>query len=70
MEYFGHQLRHELKYYINGGVYHTLCTRFSIVAAPDSHMTNSKGCLAACLYFDNVHHSAISASPASRMTPT
>jgi len=59
MEYLGHQLRHELKYYINDGVYHTLRSRLLAAAAPDPHMTGPEGYLVTSLYFDDVYHSAV-----------
>lgn len=59
MEYSGHRLRRELKYYINSGTYHILRARLAAVAAPDPHMKNPEGYLVSSLYFDDLHHSAM-----------
>lgn len=59
MEYQGHSLRHELKYYINDGVYHTLRARLAAVAAPDPNMPDVEGYLVTSLYFDDIRHSAV-----------
>ena len=59
MEYQGKQLRHELKYYINQGVYHTLRERFLHVMKPDENMTREDGYLISSLYFDDIFHSAL-----------
>ena len=59
MEYLGHRLRHELKYYVNDGVYHTLRSRLLTVAGPDPNMTDPEGYLITSLYFDDIHHSAL-----------
>lgn len=59
MEYLGHHLRRELKYYINAGDYHTLRARLSTIAAPDPHMRDPEGYLVTSLYFDDIHHSAM-----------
>lgn len=59
MEYLGHRLRHELKYYINGGVYHTLRAGLAAVAEPDPNMSDPEGYLVTSLYFDDVHRSAM-----------
>ena len=59
MEYLGHRLRHEIKYYINNSVYHTLRTRLNTVAAPDPNMKDPEGYLISSLYFDDIFHSAM-----------
>lgn len=59
MYYLGHRLRHEIKYYINKSVYHTLRTRLNTVAGPDPNMTDPEGYLISSLYFDDVYHSAM-----------
>ncbi len=58
MEYLGHKLRHEIKYYINDSVYHTLRGRLSAVAGADPHMKNEDGYLVSSLYLDDIYHSA------------
>lgn len=59
MEYLGHQLRHEIKYYINDGVYHTLRSRLDTVAGPDPNMKDEDGYLISSLYLDDIYHSAM-----------
>lgn len=59
MYYLHHRLRHEIKYYINKSVYHTLRTRLNTVAGPDPNMTEPEGYLISSLYFDDVYHSAM-----------
>lgn len=59
MEYLGHRLRHELKFYINDGVYHTLRSRLATIASPDSHMHDPEGYLITSIYFDDFHHTAM-----------
>lgn len=59
MEYLHHRLRHEVKYYINQSVYHTLRTRLNTVAGPDPNMKDPRGYLITSLYFDDVYHSAM-----------
>lgn len=59
MEYLGHRLRHEIKYYINDSVYHTLRARLNTVAAPDPNMKDPQGYLISSLYFDDIYHSAM-----------
>lgn len=58
MEYEGHTLRHELKYYINYDVYHVLRKRLQRVIGADEHMTDEEGYVVSSLYFDDCHHSA------------
>ena len=66
MQYQGHTLRHELKYYINASVYHTLRNRLRVVLKPDPNMKREDGYLISSLYFDDLHHSALNeSSPAS-----
>lgn len=59
MYYLRHRLRHEVKYYINKSVYHTLRTRLNTVAGPDPNMKDPEGYLISSLYFDDVYHSAM-----------
>lgn len=59
MQYLGHRLRHEIKYYINDSVYHTLRSRLKTVAGADPHMKEEDGYLISSLYFDDVYHSAM-----------
>lgn len=59
MEYEGHKLRHEFKYYINQSSYHALKERLRYVVHPDENMVNEDGYLISSLYFDDVFHSAL-----------
>ena len=59
MEYLGHRLRHEIKYYINENVYHTLRGRLNLVTEADSYMKNEDGYLISSLYLDDIYHSAL-----------
>lgn len=59
MEYLGHKLRHEIKYYINDTVYHTLRGRLKAVAGPDPNMEREDGYLVSSLYLDDLYHSAL-----------
>ncbi len=59
MQYLGHRLRHEIKYYINDSVYHTLRGRLRTVAGADPNMKEEDGYLISSLYFDDVYHSAM-----------
>ena len=59
MQYLGHQLRHEQKYYINASVYHTLRNRLRTVIKPDPNMKREDGYLISSLYFDDVNQSAL-----------
>ncbi len=59
MQYEGHTLRHELKYYINYDVYHTLRKRLQAVLQMDENMPNEDGYLISSIYFDDMHHSAM-----------
>ena len=43
MQYEGHRLRHEYKYYINDEVYHVLRRRLSMVMERDEHMIDDCG---------------------------
>lgn len=58
MQYQGNKLRHEIKYYINDSVYHTLRNRLKTVLIPDENMVNEEGYLISSLYFDDVYQSA------------
>lgn len=59
MEYLGHRLRHEIKYYINDSVYHTLRSRLRTVAGADPNMRDEEGYLISSLYMDDIYHSAL-----------
>ncbi len=59
MEYLGHRLRHEIKYYINEGVYYTLRSRLGTVAKADPHMKDEEGYLISSLYLDDLYHGAL-----------
>ena len=59
MEYKGHKLRHEYKFYINNFAYHELRERFRYVLQADRHMTDEQGYLISSLYFDDIYHSAM-----------
>lgn len=59
MEYLGHRLRQELKYYINDSDYHTLRSHLSAVADPDPNMADPEGYLVTSVYFDDIHHSSL-----------
>lgn len=59
MQYLGHKLRHELKFYINASVYHTLRNRLRMVIEPDPNMKEKDGYLITSLYFDDINHSAL-----------
>lgn len=59
MEYLGHRLRHEIKYYINDIVYHTLRSRLNTVAGSDPNMKEPEGYLISSLYLDDMYHSAL-----------
>ncbi|MDD6290404.1 MAG: polyphosphate polymerase domain-containing protein [Lachnospiraceae bacterium] len=59
MEYEGHTLRHELKYYINYDVYHVLRKRLQRVIQMDGYMPDEEGYLVSSLYFDDCYHSAL-----------
>ena len=59
MQYLGHRLRHEIKYYINDSVYHTLRGRLRTVAGADPNMKEEDGHLISSLYFDDMYHSAM-----------
>lgn len=58
MQYQGHTLRHEMKYYINKSVYHTLRNRLKTVILTDSNMKREEGYLVSSLYFDDMYQSA------------
>ncbi len=58
MKYLGHKLRHEIKYYINDSVYHTLRNRLNAAAEADPHMRSEDGYLVSSLYLDDIYHSA------------
>ncbi|HPU63928.1 MAG TPA: polyphosphate polymerase domain-containing protein [Mobilitalea sp.] len=58
MDYRGHKLRHEYKYYINTFVYHEIRERLRQVLHKDSNMKDDEGYLISSLYFDDVFNSA------------
>ena len=59
MEYEGHTLRHELKYYINYDVCHVLRKRLQRVIQMDENMPDEDGYLISSIYFDDMYHSAV-----------
>lgn len=59
MEYKGHKLRHEYKFYINSFTYYKLRERLRHVLETDSHMKNEEGYLISSIYFDDIYHSAM-----------
>ncbi|NLL71984.1 MAG: polyphosphate polymerase domain-containing protein [Clostridiales bacterium] len=59
MNYKGHRLRHEYKYYINSLVYHELRERFRYILNRDPNMKDEEGYLISSIYFDDFHDSAV-----------
>lgn len=59
MEYLGHRLRHEIKYYINESACYTMRDMLKTVAEPDPNMQREDGYLISSLYFDDVYGSAL-----------
>lgn len=59
MQYLGNKLRHEIKYYINESVYHTLRERLKAVVSPDVNMAVEEGYLISSVYFDDLYHAAL-----------
>ena len=59
MDYQGHRLRHEYKYYINSFVYHVLRERFRHVLGADPNMENEDGYIISSIYFDDLYGSAV-----------
>ena len=59
MQYEGHTLRHEYKYYINYDVYYVLRDRLKQVIQMDENMPDENGYLISSIYFDDIHHSAV-----------
>ncbi len=59
MNYEGNSLRHELKYYINENVYHTLRNRLKTILKPDPNMKSEEGYLITSIYFDDIYRSAL-----------
>lgn len=59
MQYQGNKLRHEMKYYINKSVYHTLRNRLKTVIFTDENMRKEEGYLVSSLYFDDIYNSAL-----------
>ena len=58
MQFEGNTLRHELKYYINEGVYHTLKNRLKYLTVTDKNMKNEEGYIISSIYFDDVYKTA------------
>lgn len=59
MQYQGHVLRHEFKYYINMKTYQILKDRLSHVAKRDENTAREEGYLISSLYFDDYINSAL-----------
>lgn len=59
MEYQGHRLRHEYKYYINNLVYHELRERFRYILKTDPNIKDEEGYAISSIYFDDFHDSAV-----------
>lgn len=59
MQYEGHTLRHEYKYYINYNVYYVLRDRLKKVIQLDENMPDENGYLISSIYFDDMYHSAV-----------
>lgn len=59
MDYHGHRLRHEYKYYINSFVYHELRERFRQVMRADHNMNDEDGYTISSIYFDDLYKSAV-----------
>lgn len=59
MEYLGHKLRHEYKFYINTFLYHKLRKRLSHVLQKDPNMKDDEGYLISSIYFDDMYQSAM-----------
>lgn len=59
MQYEGHTLRHEYKYYINYDVYYVLRDRLKKVIQMDENMPDENGYLISSIYFDDMYHSAV-----------
>lgn len=59
MKYEENSLRHELKYYINESVYHTLRNRLKIIINSDPNMKSDEGYLITSVYFDDIYKTAM-----------
>lgn len=59
MQYEGHTLRHEYKYYMNYDMYYVLRDRLKKVIQMDAHMQDENGYLISSIYFDDIYHSAV-----------
>lgn len=59
MEYQGHKLRHEYKFYINTYVYQELRERFLYVLQRDPNVKDEDGYTISSLYFDDLSNSAM-----------
>lgn len=58
MDYRGHRLRHEYKYYINTFVYHEMRERLKHVLQKDRNMKDDEGYLISSIYFDDMFGTA------------
>lgn len=59
MQYQGHKLRHEWKYYINYDTYYVLRERLSHVIDRDENMPSEDGYRISSIYFDDMYESAL-----------
>lgn len=59
MEFQGHKLRHEFKYYISEHTYRILSQRFRNILNADENMDNEEGYVISSLYFDDIYNSAL-----------
>ena len=59
MQYEGHVLRHEYKYYINAEAAEVLRRRLQKLISKDVHMSAEQGYLVSSIYFDDRYHSAV-----------
>lgn len=59
MEFLGHKLRHEDKFYINNFMYHELRERLRHLLTKDQNTSDDEGYLISSLYFDDMFNSAM-----------
>ena len=59
MQYEGHKLRHEWKYYINYDTYYVLRDRLRQIIGPDENMHDENGYLISSIYFDDMYGTAM-----------